>query len=225
MIKSQCGIQYVEAGNPESERKIFMLHGYGADMMDLYPLAQEIDPIAHWIFPNGVLEVPIGPFMTGRGWFQIDFPQFERAMRSGEFSQSNPNGMTEARKKIVEFINAFEFDMSEVVIGGFSQGAMLTTDLVLNTELQPRGLLLLSATLVKKNQWKEAIQARASSNKQIPFFQSHGTHDPVLPYPLAEELHQILVEAGWKGDLETFRGGHEIPYTVIEGAQEFLSSL
>lgn len=218
MIQSKAGIQYVETGDLESENKIFMLHGYGADMMDLFPLAQEIDPLAHWIFPNGILEVPIGPFMTGRGWFNIDFPQFERAMRAGEFSQSNPSGMTEARKKIEEFIKTFEFE--SYIMGGFSQGAMLSLDYTLSTAAQPKGLLLLSATLVKKNQWKESM-----SQKQIPFFQSHGTHDPILPYSLAEELHQMLISAGWKGELETFRGGHEIPYSVIEGSQEFLRSL
>lgn len=218
MTQTREGIQYIEAGNPESSTKIFMMHGYGADMMDLYPLAQEIDPLAHWIFPNGVLKVPIGPHMVGRGWFQIDFPQFERAMRSGEFSQSTPTGMTEARKQVEAFIQSFGF--SQFVLGGFSQGAMLTIDLSLETDIRPQGLMLLSATLVKKNKWKDKI-----SQKQIPFFQSHGTHDPVLPYPLAEELHHMLLGAGWKGEFESFRGGHEIPYIVIEGAQEFLKSL
>lgn len=216
-MKTQAGLQYVESGNPESTKKIIIFHGYGASMMDLFPLAQEMDPTAHWIFANGFLEVPIGPHMTGHAWFQIDFPQFERAMRAGEFAQSNPSGLTEARKKVEAFVRAFNFDMSHTIIGGFSQGSMLTVDLILNTDITPAGLLLMSATLIKKNIWKELI-----TQKNIPFFQSHGTHDPVLPYPLAEELNQMLLNAGWKGEMETFRGGHEIPYTVIEGAQEFL---
>lgn len=216
MKKNICGIDYVESGDLKSENKIFMVHGYGANMMDLYSLAEEIDPLSHWIFPNGILEVPIGPYMTGRAWFQIDFPQFERSIRSGDFSKSTPTGMTEARKKLEEFILAFE--TQNFFMGGFSQGAMLTLDLTLSSDLHPKGLLVLSGTLVKRDKWLPII-----SKKKIPYFQSHGTHDPVLPFSLAEELNNIFVQAQWPGELDVFRGGHEIPYSVIERIKLFIN--
>lgn len=218
--KNLAGINYVEAGDVNSPNKIILFHGYGADMMDLYSLHDVIDTQTsyHWIFPNGVLDVPIGPHMMGKAWFNIDIPSFERSLRLGEFVKLKPTGMDEARIKIEKFLKALNLDFSNTIIGGFSQGAMLVTELLLETPIRPKGAILLSATLVNEERWTSQMV----NKKSLRYYQSHGAQDPILPVELAQKLHERLEESGWDGFLQVFQGGHEIPNKVIADLVSFL---
>lgn len=222
--KNLLGISYVEAGDINSPNKIILFHGYGADMMDLYSLHEVLDKSKsyHWIFPNGILNVPIGPHMMGKAWFNIDIPSFERSIRQGEFVKLKPTGMDEARIKAEKFLKAFlktfNYDFSHTIIGGFSQGAMLVTELLLETDIRPKSAILLSATLVNEDRWTSQMQ----NKKGLRYYQSHGNHDPILPVELAEKLHDRLEENGWDGFLQIFQGGHEIPNKVIADLVSFL---
>lgn len=218
--QSLAGIQYVEAGDKNSPNKIILLHGYGADMLDLYSLHDVIDtPTSfHWIFPNGFLDVPIGPHMYGKGWFNIDIPSFERSLRLGEFSKLKPTGMDEARIKMEKFLKALNFDFSNTYLGGFSQGAMLATEILLETDIRPKAAIFLSATLVNEDRWISQMP----NKKGLKYYQSHGTQDPILPAVLAERLHEKFEENGWDGFLQVFQGGHEIPHKVIADLSSFL---
>ncbi len=218
--KNLAGLQYVEAGDINSPNKIIMLHGYGADMLDLYSLHDVIDTQKpyHWIFPNGFLDVPIGPHMYGKAWFHIDIPAFERSLRMGEFTKLKPTGMDEARVRLEKFLRNLNLDFSTTFLGGFSQGAMLITEILLETDIQPKGAILLSGTLVNEERWINQM----SSKKGLRYYQSHGIHDPILPSVLAEKLNQKLNENGWDGFLQLFQGGHEIPQKVVADISSFL---
>lgn len=218
--KNLAGINYVEAGDSTSPNKIIMFHGYGADMLDLYSLHDVVDPTGsyHWIFPNGILDVPIGPHMSGKAWFHIDIPAFERSLRMGEFTKLKPSGMDEARIRLEKFLKALNFDFSNTYLGGFSQGAMLVTELLLETPIKPKGALLLSSTLVNEDRWLSQME----NKKGLKYYQSHGLQDPILPVQLAEKLHEKLEESGWDGFLQVFQGGHEIPQKVIADLVSFL---
>lgn len=218
--KSAAGIQYIEGGDLNSPTKVIMLHGYGADMLDLYSLHDAIDTGTpyHWIFPNGILDVPIGPHMMGKAWFNIDIPSFDRALRMGEFSKLKPSGMDEARQKLEKFLKALNYDISNTYLGGFSQGAMLVTELLLETPIKPKGALLLSGTLVNEDRWISLM----INKKGLKYYQSHGSNDPILPVQLAERLHENLEKSGWDGFLQVFQGGHEIPNKVIADIGSFL---
>lgn len=218
--KSLAGIQYVEVGDIKSPNKIILFHGYGADMLDLYSLHESIDTAKpfHWIFPNGLLDVPIGPHMFGKGWFNIDIPSFERSLRMGEFSKLKPTGMDEARIRVEKFLRNLNVDFSKTFLGGFSQGAMLVTEILLETDIFPKGALLLSGTLVNEDRWISQM----STKKGLRYYQSHGIHDPILPSELAVKLNQELNKNSWDGFLQLFQGGHEIPYKVVADISSFL---
>jgi phospholipase/carboxylesterase len=218
--KNLAGLNYIEAGDLLSPNKIIMFHGYGADMLDLYSLAGAIDSknYFHWIFPNGILDVPIGPHMMGKAWFNIDIPAFERSIRLGEFTKQKPSGMDLAKDKAEKFLLALNCDFSHTIIGGFSQGAMLVTELLLETSIKPKGAILLSATLVNEDRWTSQMP----NKKGLRYYQSHGSQDPILPVELAEMLHEKLEQSGWDGFLQVFQGGHEIPHKVIADIISFL---
>ncbi|EPG73617.1 phospholipase/carboxylesterase [Leptospira fainei serovar Hurstbridge str. BUT 6] len=212
-------------GDPNGPYVIFF-HGYGANAYDLLPLYSYMDvPIGtNFIFPDGILEIPLMPGYNGRAWFPIDMEALQRAMMAGgyrDFSDRYPQGLAEAREKAVQMIEALNVPMDRIVIGGFSQGSMLATDITLRAETKPKGLVILSGTLIDEPEWSRL----AKKTPGYPFFQSHGRMDPVLGYPAAKKLETLLKEAGWEGELLAFPGGHEIPEVVLLAMNRYLKDL
>lgn len=202
---------------------VVMLHGYGADSSDLVPLADMMGLPASvtWVFPEAPMQVIIAPGFSGKAWFQIDSKRLEQSMISGEpadLSQSTPKGLDSAREAVTQMYNELLKQHSSVVIGGFSQGAMLSTELALTHAKKPAALVLMSGAPISIDRW----QKLASSCRGLPFFQSHGKNDALLGYDYAEQLFQILTDEGLDGQFVSFNGGHEIPPKVIAQIGEFL---
>ncbi|XGC80270.1 alpha/beta hydrolase [Bdellovibrio bacteriovorus] len=205
---------------------VIFFHGFGADANDLFSLAEMIPQkkTFNWLFPNGILEVPIGPAWMGRAWWTIDMMEIQRAAERGEhrdFSNDTPKGMSKAFDMASEMLKQMKIPWSKVVLGGFSQGAMLATELYLRAPENPAGLIIMSGTLVHQEEWKKLVPARAGQK----FFQSHGEGDPILGFKQAQKLETLLTQNGMKGSLTGFRGGHEIPPGVITKIGEYLNSL
>ena len=95
---------------------------------------------------------------------------------------------------------------------------MCASHLALKADLPLSGLILLSGNLVAQDRWPK-------SAKGIPFYQSHGTRDPILPVKGAKLLEEKLNALNFQGHLHTFEGGHEIPAKVIGEVKNFLDSL
>ncbi|TGL60639.1 alpha/beta hydrolase [Leptospira sarikeiensis] len=219
-VKAAC-IQ----GDPNGAYVIF-LHGYGANAFDLLPLYSYMDVPegTNFIFPDGILEIPIAPGYNGKAWFPIDMEALQRMMVAGgsrELFERYPAGLAEAKEKILEMIRALNVPMDRIILGGFSQGSMLATEITLKFEEKPKGLVILSGTLIDETNWTEYAKKMSG----YKFFQSHGRMDPVLGYPAAKRLETLLKEAGWVGELLAFPGGHEIPEAVLHGMNRYLREL
>ncbi len=202
---------------------VVLLHGFGASWQDLLPLHRAIRAPAGttWIFPNGPREVQLGPFATGRAWFSIDMDALNRAMMAGthrDMSGITPDGLSEARDKVFGMLAALGRPLEQVVLGGFSQGAMVTTEVALASPLSPAGLVLMSGTLLHETVWRQAAPAHAG----LRFVQSHGRQDPLLGVAEARRLHGVLTEGGLVGALHEFDGQHEIPPPVVDAVGDFV---
>ncbi len=205
---------------------IVFFHGYGADANDLAPLSNVIasPEKANWLFPNAPIEVPIGPGWTGRAWWPLNLEAWMKAMEQGQekdLAVLTPPGLHEARQNTFKALAQLKVPWSKIILGGFSQGAMLATDLYLNAPETPAGLVLLSGTLINSNEWKPLLKNREGQK----FFQSHGKQDPVLTYTNAQRLESFLCQGGMKGNLQGFNGGHEIPMGVLQKCGEYLTGL
>ena len=226
-LRSKIGPLEAVDFNPKAAGPVIVFfHGYGADAADLAPLAGEIalpKPV-RWVFPDAPIAIPLGPYTTGRAWFNLDVERFQKAQLAGttiDMSQMEPEGLAQARETALEFLRALGVPWDRLILGGFSQGAMLAADLSLRAEKPPRGLVVLSGSLISESIWKKLAPAR----KGLPFFLSHGTADSILGYSGAQQLDRVFQEAGLAGQLLTFDGGHEIPPEVMASLGEFLSRL
>ncbi|MFO0678171.1 MAG: hypothetical protein U0169_16670 [Polyangiaceae bacterium] len=206
---------------------VILLHGFGAPGDDLVSLhrVMRVPEGTRFVFPAAPIGFDTG-YGEGRAWWMIDMSRFERAMVGGappDFSHEVPEGLPAARELVKGMLEAavrdLKLDLSRTVLGGFSQGAMLSMDVALRTDIPFAGLLLLSGTLIARDEWLPRMPGRNT----IPVFQSHGTHDPILAFSVAERLHTELDAAGFRTEWVTFRGQHEIPAPALDGATAFVN--
>lgn len=205
---------------------IILFHGYGADAHDLSQLHDFVQTRQkwNWLFPNGPLEVPIGPGWTGRAWWQIDMEAINKAARLGttrDMTQEDPPGLKKAAEMVNTMIDQLKVPRSQIVIGGFSQGAMLATEVFLNSSEDFAGLVSLSGTVLKKSIWSEKVKTKKNSS----VFLSHGQNDQVLGFKYSEQLMTLFAQNEMKCTWVPFRGGHEIPPQVLQGLGQFLNQI
>ena len=208
---------------------VVLLHGYGAPGDDLVALGGALDAPSgtRFAFPEAPLELPVG-YGVGRAWWHIDMVRLQRMLQGGGNTSSRdtrdvPDGIVSAREKVMAMLDEIDRTLapSRIVIGGFSQGAMLACDVALRTERALAGLVLLSGTIVCEDEWTPLMPNR----RGLPVFQSHGASDPLLPMEVAERLKNSLIAAGADLRWTPFRGAHEIPRPVLEALRLFLKEV
>ena len=207
---------------------VVILHGFGAPGTDLVPLGQFIDcpPRTCFVFPEAPLAPPM--FMGGRAWWMLDIEQLEKDLASGkprDRSDVVPEGSEEPRNLLISLLDELEskhgVSDERLVLGGFSQGSMVATDVVLRTERNYAGLVVWSGTLLASNEWVPLMEKR----KGLRVVQSHGEADPLLPFEIAERLRDHMRESGMMVDFVRFAGGHEIPPQVLDHTSALLRKL
>lgn len=210
------GITFKEIrGDPDAPAVIFF-HGYGADERDLIVLSQTCSSLSikpTFYFPRGLLEIPIAPDYRGYGWFPIDIELLKEAVHNNN-TEAIHNAFQEfslVRKQCENWIAELNIPLHKLYLGGFSQGAILATDLALNARENIAGLLIFSGILLNESAWSSL----STKHKGLYFFQSHGKHDPLLPFSQAQALYSLLEEKGLHGTFHAFEGGHEIPHATI----------
>jgi len=214
---------------------VVLCHGFGAPGTDLVGLAEALcsmEPAlapVRFHFPAAPLSLDAFGMGDARAWWMIDFDVIAKLRQASpqalaEFRKVEPPGMPAARKAmlamVAQVMNGSGLPYSKLVLGGFSQGSMITTDVALRLEESPAALAILSGTLLIEDVWKPKAKARAG----LPVFQSHGRRDEVLPFSGAQALQQTLTEAGLEVDFHAFEGGHEIPLPVLRGLAAFLKA-
>jgi len=213
-----AGIETLTVEGNDPSVAVIMLHGYGANMNDLFPLWELWhEDKFNWYFPNGVLPLPMG-YYEGRSWFSIDMEKLEKAMREGthrDMKGSVPPELDSTLAMLEHFVSEVSKKHKTVILGGFSQGAMCTSHLAMKESLKLDGIVLLSGGLLAEEKFPKAARA-------LPFYQSHGTQDPILSIDGARDLEKKLHSLNFSGKLHEFRGGHEIPASVIHEVKSFL---
>ena len=229
-LESLGGLRAQIVGGPDRDGGgtgpvVVLLHGFGApgdDLVALWKMIRVPDEV-RFVFPVAPLALDGGP-QGGRAWWMLDMERIARDAASGRERdvQAIPDGLTEARASIMALLDELEqqwnISPEKIILGGFSQGAMLACDTALRTDLPFAGLILLSGSLIAKNEWVPLMPNR----KGLPVFQSHGTDDPLLSCGTAKDLRDTMTRQGIPVEWHEFRGSHEIPFSVLERLGSFL---
>lgn len=202
---------------------VILLHGYGAPGDDLLALAHflKLPPGTRLLFPEAPLALDFG----GRAWWMLDLELFERRARGERVDRSDeiPAALPDVRAQVSELIDTASARLSiapeRMILGGFSQGAMLACDIALHAAVKPAGLVLLSSTLIARAEW----EPRMASAAGLPILQTHGKSDPLLDYRDALRLSELWRAHGAELTFVGFEGGHEIPPIALGAVQAFVS--
>ncbi len=227
-LRTLGGLQAVIAGGPDGQGGgdgpvVVLCHGFGApgdDLVGLVPLLKA-PPELRFVFPAAPLALDgVG---DARAWWMIELERLQLGVRRPRDLAEVPRGLVEARALLASLLDAVQSELGvageRLVLGGFSQGAMLSLDVALHRASPLAGLVLLSGTLIAEPVWTPLLPAR----RGLPVFLSHGSEDPLLPFAVAELLRDQLSSAGLGVEWMPFRGGHEIPLPVLRGVGRFLA--
>ena len=166
------------AGEPEGA--LVLLHGRGADEHDLYPLLDVLDPERRLlgVTPGGPLHLPPG----GRHWYAL-----------GGIPTPDPETFLSTAPRLAAFLDALPVPFERVVLGGFSQGTVMTWAMTLGPERpRPAGVLALSGFLPRVPGYPLDPGRLAG----VPVAVAHGTLDPVIPSRFGAEAAETLAAAG-----------------------------
>lgn len=209
---------------------VVLMHGFGAPGADLVPLYRQLD-VPHEVrfaFPEAPmrLEDTLGAMYAGaRAWWMIDVAALAGAMSGqprADRSAEVPEGLDEARSQLQSGIEALTKTLrvpeGNLVLGGFSQGAMLALDVALHSDVKLAGLVLMSGTLIASGVWQPLLSKHAG----LRVLQSHGRADALLPFAMAQRLHDMLRDAGLDVRWIEFNGGHTITNGVVSALAAFI---
>ena len=204
-------------------------HGFGAPGDDLVPLGGEIlaapgtETLA-LLFPAAPVSLDDAGMPGGRAWWTLDLSRLATGapLDAGELAWRVPPGSAEAAEALHGAVTGCSarlgVEPERVVLGGFSQGAMVACECAFRSGDGWAGLCLLSGAPLDLARWRRQAEALAGR----PVLQTHGRMDPVLPYDGAEMVRDTLTAAGLVVDFRPFMGGHTIPPEALAALPAFL---
>ncbi|HUQ08897.1 MAG TPA: hypothetical protein VM146_01185 [Steroidobacteraceae bacterium] len=201
--------------------QVVLLHGYDMRPEDLEPFSHSLNLPATFYFPRAPLALPGGT----RCWWPIDQERRARQIQAGprDLFQENPPGRAAAREALGGFLDGVRALHPELplLLGGFSQGGMLSCDVVLCAGQPAAGLILLSSSRIAFDEWQRE-RARLAG---LPVLVSHGTQDTDLAFSAGEALRDFHRNSGAQVTWQPFDGGHEIPLVVWRALRRFVFDL
>ena len=187
---------------------IILLHGFGAHMGDLASLAPAIDPSGYvYIFPNAPIPFQIGPGASGYGWtYPRRIPQELRR-------DDDVDSVVDMLATLVdEVTDHYATNPGEIVLGGFSQGGMMTYRYGLPNPDIFKGLVVLSGVAPDADTMRE----RLPEGRTQPIFVAHGTSDMMITVQMARDTREFLEAEGYAPVYKEYDMAHEISQQVLD---------
>jgi phospholipase/carboxylesterase len=165
------------------EGLLVLFHGRGADERDLFPLLDVLDPERRvvGVTPRGPLHLPPG----GAHWYAVR-----------EIGYPDPSTFTDtytlASAWLEDLASSTGVTSERTVLGGFSQGAVMTYALGLGVgRRRPAGLIALSGFMPTVPGFALDLE---SPLPRVAI--GHGALDPVISVEWGRRAHEELAEAG-----------------------------
>jgi predicted esterase len=202
-ISANLGFQHVFKPGT-SARTLLLLHGTGGDEHDLLSLGAGLDPQANLLSPRGQV-------------LENGMPRFFRRLAMGVFDIEDLKYRT---AELAEFIRAaareYQFDPSQVIAAGYSNGANIAASLMLlRPEVLAGGILL-----------RPMIPL---TPEQPPDLHGHGVfiaggrRDPIVRPEETERLAKLLQGYGAEVSLHWSDQGHELNPVELQAARAWLT--
>ncbi len=209
-------------GNVNNPEKIVVLmHGYGSNSADMLGLAKEICASNEGLQNKLLFIVPDAPFAWEGGDYSEARQWFSLISREEAFLLE---GLKTARSILLSnieiWLKNYNLQQENLILSGFSQGAMLSLHTGLRNDEKIAGILAFSGTLIGR----ETLENDVKQKPKICMI--HGTEDEVLPVTYSKIAHKALCDMEIHSQLHTIKYmGHSINEECINIAVNFLLDL
>jgi phospholipase/carboxylesterase len=182
------------AGEPEGA--LILFHGRGADEHDLVPLLDVLDPERRFVglTPRGPLSLPPG----GAHWYAVR-----------EIGYPDPSTFLPTYALVGEWLDGLGFPPERTILGGFSQGAVMSYAMSLgHGRPRPASVLALSGFVPTVEGFELDL------DPPLPRYAiGHGTLDPVIRVEWGRRARTLLEEAG----AEVRYAEYPLPHAIHPG--------
>lgn len=200
-------LEYIDHIESAASPTLVLLHGYGSNKEDLFGLLPYFKDYNLVCF-----QAPIAMGMGGFAWYPIDWNNGAKIIDCEEVASAKSLVLG-----AIEDWTASNQITGRMVIGGFSQGAILSTA-IYASGYEAAGYVFLSGYALPE--WRNQLSSLVSN---IPVFQSHGTEDPVIPFEWAHATSELLTTNS-NYNFHAFTMGHSLNMPCISKLQEFLKN-
>ena len=189
-----------------AQRSIIWLHGLGADGDNFVPIVPELNIQEalriRFIFPNAPIQaVTINGGMHMPAWYDIYAANIDAKIDSIGINQSRI-----AIEQLIEDEMKRGIPSQNIMLAGFSQGAVIALTTGLQYEQPLAGIIALSGYLPEAN----TVLQHLSANQKCPIFLAHGLADPIVPYELSIAAKNALAEAGVPLSFHSYQMPHSV---------------
>tara|TARA_B100001057_G_scaffold90524_2_gene86747 strand:- start:12266 stop:12883 length:618 start_codon:yes stop_codon:yes gene_type:complete len=198
----------------QKRKLLILLHGYGSDGKDLEPIGSYIKkniPSLDFICPNGLEICAVNP--SGYQWFHLS------QERNYVFSEDVQNAIENLYHGfIIEQIELRGIKIQDVILCGFSQGAMLALAIGLTLPDKPLLVVSLSGLLLDK------IDIVGKNQPNLLLL--HGEDDSVLPIENYYKAINNLRQSDIKHTSKSFNNlAHSINIEELDYLIDYLADL
>ncbi len=193
---------------------IILLHGYGSNMADLAGLTPAISRNEYlFACPNAPIAFNLGMGQTGYAWANLYGDSYDQEALASEDS---------CMDFLEEVESAYRIRQDMRILGGFSQGGMMTFQIGLPRPEKFAGLFALSSFVKSPH----IIRPRLPEKREQPVFAAHGTNDTVAPIQSGRNSVDLLRNWGYDPEYHEYEGmAHEITQEVIDDFVRWLESV
>lgn len=205
-----------------AEKTIIWLHGLGADGSDFVPAVAELGLPEHFnvrfIFPNApIMPITINNGYTMRAWYDITTLSFSQTDREGI------NTSIQHIEQLVDYEKERGISSENILLGGFSQGAVIALMTGLQCSQTLGGILALSGYLPLTT--NEIASGATGKNKNTPIFMAHGMEDAIVPYALGKAAYAELTNAGYPARWHSYPIGHTVSAPEILEISQWMQKI
>jgi phospholipase/carboxylesterase len=188
--------KFIKGQNP-TRPTLLLLHGTGGNENDLLPVGKLIDADANLLAVRGEV-------------IENGMPRFFRRLAPGVFDEQDLMYRTSQLHDFIDQASkTYDFDRGDVIAIGYSNGANIAANMLMQIPYSLRGAILMHPMLPRK-------EGTIPDLKDIQVLITAGNNDPIVPIQSTQALKKVLDDHRAKVSLTWFKFGHKLSSEEVQ---------